>query len=60
MFSEDKIPPRDVSRAQLLLLGAMAEANPSIYFGLSLGVTFPINIPEGISICTWAAVKFLG
>lgn len=38
---------------------AIPEANPSIYFGLSLGVTFPINILAGISIYTWAAVKFL-
>ena len=39
---------------------AIPEANPSIYFGLSLGVTFPINILVGISIYTWAAMKFLG
>jgi hypothetical protein len=39
---------------------AIPEANPSIYFGLSLGVTFPINILVGISIYTWAAIKFLG
>jgi uncharacterized protein len=38
---------------------AIPEANPSIYFGLSLGVTFPINILAGISIYTWVAVKFL-
>ncbi len=38
---------------------AIPEANPSIYFGLSLGVTFPINILVGISIYTWAAVRFL-
>lgn len=39
---------------------AIPEANPSIYFGLSLGVTFPINILIGISIYSWAAMKFLG
>jgi hypothetical protein len=26
------------------------EANPSIYFGLSIGVTFPINILFGIPV----------
>ena len=39
---------------------AIPEANPSIYFGLSLGVTFPINILIGISLYSWAAIKFLG
>jgi hypothetical protein len=39
---------------------AIPEANPSIYFGLSLGITFPINILLGISVYTWAAVRFLG
>jgi hypothetical protein len=27
---------------------ALPEANPSLYFGLSLGVTFPLNILVGI------------
>ena len=27
---------------------AIPEANPSLYFGLSLGVTFPLNILIGI------------
>ena len=31
---------------------AIPEANPSIYFGLSLGVTFPINILVGVSLYT--------
>ena len=39
---------------------AIPEANPSIYFGLSLGVTFPINILVGISAYTYVAKKFLG
>jgi hypothetical protein len=39
---------------------AIPEANPSIYFGLSLGVTFPLNILVGISLYTWAAMRFLG
>lgn len=38
---------------------AIPEANPSIYFGLSLGVTFPINILIGVSLYTWAAMQFL-
>ena len=29
---------------------AIPEANPSIYFGLSLGVTFPLNILFGIPL----------
>ena len=29
---------------------ALPEANPSLYFGLSLGVTFPLNILVGIPI----------
>jgi len=39
---------------------AIPEANPSIYFGLSLGVTFPINILVGISVYTHVAKMFLG
>ena len=27
---------------------AIPEANPSLYFGLSLGLTFPLNIVLGI------------
>ena len=38
---------------------AIPEANPSIYFGLSIGVTFPINILLGIPLYIWAAQKFL-
>lgn len=38
---------------------ALPEANPSLYFGLSLGITFPINILVGIPVYTaiahWAA-----
>jgi hypothetical protein len=29
---------------------ALPEANPSIYFGMSLGVTFPLNILLGIPL----------
>ena len=39
---------------------AIPEANPSIYFGLSLGVTFPINILAGVSLYAWAAARLLG
>ena len=39
---------------------ALPEANPSLYFGLSLGVTFPLNILFGIPIYTAAAQRALG
>ncbi|MFN6017738.1 MAG: sodium-dependent bicarbonate transport family permease [Verrucomicrobiota bacterium] len=39
---------------------AIPEANPSIYFGLALGITFPINILVGIPTYTYLAKKFLG
>ncbi len=39
---------------------AIPEANPSLYFGLSLGVTFPLNILLGIPLYTAAAVYCLG
>jgi hypothetical protein len=39
---------------------AIPEANPSLYFGLSLGVTFPLNILVGIPLYTWAARTALG
>lgn len=34
---------------------ALPEANPSLYFGLSLGVTFPLNILFGIPVYTGIA-----
>jgi len=34
---------------------AIPEANPSVYFSMSLGVTFPLNILFGIPAYTWAA-----
>lgn len=34
---------------------AIPEANPSIYFGLSIGITFPINILIGIPLYAWIA-----
>lgn len=39
---------------------AIPEANPSLYFGLSLGVTFPLNILVGIPLYTLAARWALG
>lgn len=39
---------------------AIPEANPSLYFGLSLGVTFPLNILFGIPLYTFMAMHFLG
>jgi hypothetical protein len=35
-----------------VLRHAIPEANPSLYFGLSLGVTFPLNILLGIPVYT--------
>lgn len=39
---------------------AIPEANPSLYFGLSLGVTFPLNILFGIPLYAFVARHFLG
>ena len=39
---------------------AIPEANPSLYFGLSLGVTFPMNLVLGIPAYTHAARWALG
>ena len=39
---------------------ALPEANPSLYFGLSLGVTFPLNILIGIPTYTSVAQALLG
>jgi hypothetical protein len=38
---------------------ALPEANPSLYFGLSLGLTFPINILVGIPTYIWIAQRWL-
>ena len=38
---------------------ALPEANPSLYFGLSLGVTFPLNILVGIPLYTAIAQTVL-
>lgn len=39
---------------------AIPEANPSLYFGLSLGITFPLNILLGIPLYVFAAAQILG
>lgn len=39
---------------------AIPEANPSLYFGLSLGVTFPLNILVGIPLYASIAKQVLG
>ena len=38
-----------------VLRHAIPESNPSLYFGLSLGVTFPLNILLGIPFYTYLA-----
>lgn len=37
---------------------AIPEANPSVYFGLSLGLTFPFNVLVGIPLYTEIARRF--
>lgn len=39
---------------------AIPEANPSIYFSMSLGVTFPLNLLFGIPVYTYLAGAVLG
>ena len=39
---------------------AIPEANPSLYFGMSLGLTFPFNILLGIPLYVGVAHKLLG
>jgi hypothetical protein len=38
---------------------AVPEANPSLYFGLSLGLTFPLNLIFGIPVYVYFAQRFL-
>ena len=38
---------------------AIPEARPSLYFGMSLGVTFPLNILLGIPFYAWLAARVL-
>lgn len=39
---------------------AIPEANPALYCGLSLGITFPLNLLVGIPFYSWAATSVLG
>ena len=39
---------------------SMPEAEPSLYFGMSLGITLPINILIGIPAYVWLAQKVVG
>jgi hypothetical protein len=39
---------------------AIPEASPSLYFGMSLGLTFPFNILLGIPLYLLAAQQVLG
>jgi hypothetical protein len=39
---------------------AIPEANPSLYFGMSLGLTFPFNILLGIPLYVQTAHRVLG
>ncbi len=39
---------------------AIPEASPSVYFSMSLGVTFPLNILLGIPMYAWVAGTVLG
>lgn len=42
-----------------VLRHAIPEANPALYFGMSLGVTFPLNILLGIPLYVWIAQRVL-
>jgi hypothetical protein len=41
---------RRLSRFDAAAIAAIPEANPSLYFGMSLGLTFPFNILVGIPL----------
>jgi hypothetical protein len=43
-----------------VLRHAIPEANPALYCGLSLGITFPLNLLAGIPIYSWVAHTLLG
>ena len=43
-----------------MLRYAIPEANPALYFGLSLGLTFPFNILVGIPLYTAIAQAVIG
>jgi hypothetical protein len=41
-----------------VLRQAMPEVNPALYMGMSLGITFPVNIIIGIPLYSWIAQAF--
>jgi len=41
-----------------VLRHSMPEVNPALYMGMSLGITFPLNIILGIPIYSWVAKYF--
>lgn len=43
-----------------VLRHAIPEAQPALYFGMSLGITFPFNIVVGIPLYVGLAQRFLG
>jgi hypothetical protein len=67
-----QLPPADAALLMVLsasasyivvpavLRYAIPEANPSLYFGLALGITFPLNILLGIPLYTYFATTVLG
>ena len=42
-----------------VLRHALPEVNPALYMGMSLGITFPLNIIIGIPIYSWIAKFFI-
>jgi uncharacterized protein len=39
---------------------ALPDANPGLYLGLALGVTFPFNVTIGIPLYLWLAQRLTG
>jgi hypothetical protein len=44
--------------APVVVLQAIPEANPSLYFGMTRGLTFPLNILFGIPLCRYVASRY--
>ncbi len=53
-----RAPP--TSLCQPVVRHAIPEANPSLYIGMSLGLTFPFNILVGIPLYVGVAQRVLG
>ena len=47
-------------RMEFFTCYAIPEANPAMYFGLNLGIMFPLKILIGIRLYTDVAKHFLG